>query len=116
MQYGLVILGKVYFNGPHVLFVRFCVKFMVDTSFELEGYPGLESIFCCFFNGHYFIQIYILFSGICIFGMFLIGLSMIIGPGYYVFQIFDEYSVTIPLLIITLCQALAIGWVYGSDK
>eukprot|EP00794_Sanderia_malayensis_P007381 gene7381-8200_t len=53
---------------------------------------------------------------ICIGFMFLIGLSMVCGPGYYIFQIFDEYSVTIPLLIITLCQALAIGWVYGADK
>ncbi|XP_065058628.1 sodium-dependent neutral amino acid transporter B(0)AT1-like [Rhopilema esculentum] len=57
-----------------------------------------------------------LFIGICITAMFFVGLSMVTGPGYYIFQIFDEYSVTIPLLVITLCQALAIGWIYGADK
>jgi len=56
------------------------------------------------------------FIGICIFVMFLIGLSMVSGPGYYIFQIFDDFSVTIPLIIITLCQSLAIGWIYGADK
>ena len=48
--------------------------------------------------------------------MFVIGLSMVVGPGYYIFQVFDDFSVTIPLLIITLCQSLAIGWIYGADK
>jgi len=38
------------------------------------------------------------------------------GNGFYLFQVFDDYSVPLPLLIISLFQVLAIGWVYGIDK
>lgn len=48
--------------------------------------------------------------------MFLLGLAMVSGPGFYIFQIFDDFSVTIPLLIIALFQVTAVSWVYGNDK
>ena len=39
-----------------------------------------------------------------------------LGNGYYLFQIFDDYSVPVPLLIIALVQVIALGWVYGTDR
>ena len=48
--------------------------------------------------------------------LFLLGLALVCGPGFYVFQIFDDYSVTIPLLVIALFQCIGVAWVYGNDK
>jgi len=39
-----------------------------------------------------------------------------LGTGYYLFQIFDDYSVPVPLLIIALFQVIALGWVYGTER
>ena len=39
-----------------------------------------------------------------------------LGNGYYLFQVFDDYSVPVPLLIIALFQVIALGWVYGTDR
>ena len=50
------------------------------------------------------------------FFMFLIGLCMVSGPGFYIFQIFDDFSVTLPLLLIAFFQVTAVSWVYGNDK
>ncbi len=41
---------------------------------------------------------------------------MVSSPGFYIFQIFDDYSVSLPLLIIALFQIVAISWVYGNDR
>jgi len=57
-----------------------------------------------------------MFLPIVIILMFIVDISMISGPGFYIFQIFDDYAVTIPLLVIALSQCIAIGWVYGTDK
>ena len=48
--------------------------------------------------------------------LFLFGLSMVSAPGYYVFQMFDDYSVTIPLLVIALFQCIGVAWVYGNNR
>ncbi|XP_074621803.1 sodium- and chloride-dependent GABA transporter 1-like [Acropora palmata] len=48
--------------------------------------------------------------------LFLFGLSMVSGPGFYVFQMFDDYSVVIPLLVIALFQCIGVAWVYGNDR
>ena len=48
--------------------------------------------------------------------LFCMDLPMVSGFGYYIFQIFDDYAVTIPLLVVALFQCIAIGWVYGTDK
>ena len=48
--------------------------------------------------------------------LLLFGLSMVSGPGFYVFQMFDDYSVTIPLLVISLFQCIGVAWVYGNDR
>ena len=48
--------------------------------------------------------------------LFLFGLAMVSGPGFYIFQMFDDYSVTIPLLVIALFQCIGVAWVYGNDR
>ena len=38
------------------------------------------------------------------------------GAGNYIFTLFDNFSGTIPLLVIALCECLAIAYVYGLRK
>ena len=47
---------------------------------------------------------------------FLVGISMVSAPGFYIFQIFDDYSVSLPLLVVALFQTIAVSWVYGNDR
>ncbi|XP_065059236.1 sodium- and chloride-dependent GABA transporter 1-like isoform X2 [Rhopilema esculentum] len=56
------------------------------------------------------------FMGIIAIVMFFLELPLVCGNGFYLFQIFDDYSVPLPLLIISLFQVIAIGWVYGTDR
>ena len=41
---------------------------------------------------------------------------MVAGNGFYVFQIFDDYCATIPLLVIALFECIGVAWVYGNHK
>eukprot|EP00794_Sanderia_malayensis_P007057 gene7057-7849_t len=56
------------------------------------------------------------FTAIVAFIFFLLGIALVSSPGYYIFQIFDDYSVSLPLLIIAFCQIVAMSWVYGNDR
>ncbi|XP_066575597.1 sodium- and chloride-dependent GABA transporter 2 [Amia ocellicauda] len=48
---------------------------------------------------------------------FLLGLIMVTQGGLYVFQIYDHYSCSgAVLLLLAICQCVAIGWVYGADR
>ncbi|XP_028405656.1 sodium- and chloride-dependent GABA transporter 2-like [Dendronephthya gigantea] len=48
--------------------------------------------------------------------LLLVGLCMVAGNGFYVFQIFDDNCATIPLLVIALFECIAVAWVYGNHK
>lgn len=48
--------------------------------------------------------------------MFFIGLSLVSPVGYYLFQIFDNYSLNFGLLTVGFFQAITVSWVYGNDK
>ncbi|XP_064636609.1 sodium- and chloride-dependent taurine transporter-like [Lineus longissimus] len=52
---------------------------------------------------------------VCIFSFF-IGLSMVTNGGMYVFQLFDYYTGSRIILIVALCECIAIGWLYGADR
>lgn len=58
----------------------------------------------------------IIFLGCVAVAMLLIGLCLVAGNGFYIFQIFDDFSVSLPLLFIAFFQCIAVTWVYGSDK
>ncbi|XP_029030513.1 sodium- and chloride-dependent GABA transporter 2-like isoform X2 [Betta splendens] len=48
---------------------------------------------------------------------FLIGLVMVTPGGLYVFQIYDHFSCSgASLLLLSIFQAMAIGWVYVKDR
>ncbi|XP_015246003.1 PREDICTED: sodium- and chloride-dependent GABA transporter 2-like isoform X2 [Cyprinodon variegatus] len=48
---------------------------------------------------------------------FLVGLVMVTPGGLYVFQIYDHFSCSgASLLLLSIFQSLAIGWVYGADR
>uniref|UniRef100_A0A8C5NH44 Transporter n=1 Tax=Gouania willdenowi TaxID=441366 RepID=A0A8C5NH44_GOUWI len=48
---------------------------------------------------------------------FLFGLVMVTPGGLYVFQIYDHFSCSgASLLLLSIFQSLAIGWVYGAER
>ncbi|XP_065058071.1 sodium-dependent neutral amino acid transporter B(0)AT3-like isoform X2 [Rhopilema esculentum] len=47
---------------------------------------------------------------------FLIGIAIVSSPGFYIFQIFDDYSVALPLLVIALFQTVGISWIYKNER
>ncbi|KAM3585316.1 uncharacterized protein V6R79_013984 [Siganus canaliculatus] len=48
---------------------------------------------------------------------FLIGLVMVTPGGLYVFQVYDHFSCSgASLLLLSICQSIAIGWIYGADR
>lgn len=48
---------------------------------------------------------------------FLVGLVMVTPGGLHVFQIYDHYSCSgASLLLLSIFQSVAIGWVYGADR
>ncbi|XP_031680453.1 sodium- and chloride-dependent GABA transporter 2 isoform X7 [Oncorhynchus kisutch] len=48
---------------------------------------------------------------------FLVGLVMVTPGGLYVFQIYDHYSCSgASLLLLSIFQSVAVGWVYGPDR
>uniref|UniRef100_A0A8C6XPQ6 Transporter n=1 Tax=Naja naja TaxID=35670 RepID=A0A8C6XPQ6_NAJNA len=51
----------------------------------------------------------------CIIG-FLLGLIFVQGSGNYFVTMFDDYSATLPLLIVVASEAFAIAWIYGADR
>ena len=59
---------------------------------------------------------YFTFTAILAVVFFLIGISIVSAPGYYIFQIFDDYSVSLPLLVIALFQTIAVSWIYSNER
>ncbi|KAL5258866.1 hypothetical protein ACHWQZ_G009358 [Mnemiopsis leidyi] len=48
--------------------------------------------------------------------MFLVGLPMCCRNGLYVFNLWDNYSVTIPLLCVGLMECIGVMWIYGMPR
>ncbi|KAJ0062292.1 hypothetical protein NL108_004769 [Boleophthalmus pectinirostris] len=58
----------------------------------------------------------LLLLGVCVVCL-LIGLVMVTPGGLYVFQIYDHFSCSgASLLLLSICQSVAIGWVYGAQR
>lgn len=51
----------------------------------------------------------------CIFG-FVIGLMFAQRTGNYFVTMFDDYSATLPLIIVVVFEAIAVAWIYGTDR
>ena len=48
--------------------------------------------------------------------LFILSLPFVLGNGFYLFQTFDQFSGTIPLLLIAICEYIGIAWVYGTRE
>lgn len=53
--------------------------------------------------------------GCCVLA-FSIGLLFVQRSGNYFVAMFDDYSATLPLLIVVVLENIAVAWVYGTDK
>ncbi|XP_054848887.1 orphan sodium- and chloride-dependent neurotransmitter transporter NTT5 [Eublepharis macularius] len=57
-----------------------------------------------------------LFTVLCCVVGFLLGLLFVQRSGSYFVAMFDDYSATLPLLIVVACEAFAVAWIYGADR
>ncbi|XP_007435462.1 sodium-dependent neutral amino acid transporter B(0)AT2-like [Python bivittatus] len=57
-----------------------------------------------------------LFTVLCCMIGFLLGLVFVQCSGNYFVTMFDDYSATLPLLIVVAGEAFAIAWIYGADR
>uniref|UniRef100_UPI00398EBA4A sodium-dependent neutral amino acid transporter B(0)AT2 isoform X2 n=1 Tax=Pristiophorus japonicus TaxID=55135 RepID=UPI00398EBA4A len=57
----------------------------------------------------------ILTIGCCLLA-FSVGLLFVQRSGNYFVTMFDDYSATLPLLIVVILENIAVAWVYGTDK
>ncbi|XP_018590540.2 sodium-dependent neutral amino acid transporter B(0)AT2-like [Scleropages formosus] len=57
----------------------------------------------------------ILTVGSCTVG-FLIGLMFTQRCGNYFVTMFDDYSATLPLIIVVIFETLSVAWIYGADR
>ena len=47
---------------------------------------------------------------------FLIGLLFTQRCGNYFVAMFDDYSATLPLIIVVVFETISVAWVYGADR
>ncbi|XP_072283128.1 sodium-dependent neutral amino acid transporter B(0)AT2-like [Pyxicephalus adspersus] len=57
-----------------------------------------------------------LFTVVCCIVGLLIGLIFVQRSGSYFVTMFDDYSATLPLIIVVIFENLAVAWVYGADR
>lgn len=60
--------------------------------------------------------ILLVFSGVMCLICCAISMGFAHGAGNYVFVLFDNFSGNFPLLIIALCECLAVSYVYGLKR
>ncbi|MBN3309701.1 ECT2 protein, partial [Amia calva] len=51
----------------------------------------------------------------CVLG-FLFGLLFVQNSGNYYVSMFDDYSATLPLIIVVIFEAVSVSWLYGTDR
>lgn len=51
----------------------------------------------------------------CMFG-FLLGLPFTQRCGNYFVAMFDDYSATLPLIIVVVFETFSVSWLYGADR
>ena len=62
------------------------------------------------------VAVHLFFLAVVAVVLLLIGLGMVAGNGFYIFQIFDDYAAGIALLVIAFFQCIGVAWVYGNDR
>lgn len=51
----------------------------------------------------------------CVIG-FMIGLLFTQRCGNYFVTMFDDYSATLPLIIVVVFETFSVSWLYGADR
>ena len=59
--------------------------------------------------------LFIIAAVVCVV-LFLVSIPFSLGCGLYLFQLFDQFAGTIPLLLIAIFELIAIAWVYGTRR
>ncbi|XP_012561513.2 sodium-dependent neutral amino acid transporter B(0)AT3 isoform X1 [Hydra vulgaris] len=118
-------------GGPGLAFITFCDAFLqmpaspvwsVLFFFMLillgidSEFGTLEGAIAPFYDMKWVKMRKEIFTGIVAFCMLLCGISLVSSSGFYAFQIFDDYAVSLGLLFIAFFQTISISWVYGNDK
>ncbi|XP_069461364.1 sodium-dependent neutral amino acid transporter B(0)AT2-like [Ambystoma mexicanum] len=57
-----------------------------------------------------------IFTVLCCMLSFLIGLVFVQRSGNYFVSMFDDYSATLPLIIVVIFENVAVAWIYGADR
>ncbi|XP_069764945.1 sodium-dependent neutral amino acid transporter B(0)AT2-like [Narcine bancroftii] len=70
---------------------------LLDNFPSLSRRKSLFTVFCCFLG-------------------FVSGLIFTQRSGNYFVTMFDDYSATLPLIIVVLFELLAVAWIYGADR
>ena len=95
------------------------------NSKTTQGYIGVfETMFLCLgitllcgWILYLFLTfIVIFFPAVVCMTLFIFSLPFVLGNGFYLFQTFNQFSGTIPLLLIAICEYIGIAWVYGTRK
>lgn len=60
--------------------------------------------------------IVLFFLGILCICFFFVSIPFILGNGIYLFQLFDQFAGSIPLLLIGFFEFIAVGWVCGVNR
>ena len=47
---------------------------------------------------------------------FIISLPFVLGNGVYLFQLFDQFAGTLPLLFCGFFEVVCVAWVYGTKR
>lgn len=47
---------------------------------------------------------------------FVMGLSMTTRSGYYLLNLIDNYTCTLPIIFISTLEAVGLGWIYGVKR
>ncbi|XP_029440218.1 sodium-dependent neutral amino acid transporter B(0)AT2-like [Rhinatrema bivittatum] len=57
-----------------------------------------------------------LFTVACCLSGFVFGLIFVQRSGNYFVTMFDDYSATLPLIVVVIFENVAVAWVYGADR
>ncbi|XP_028311784.1 sodium-dependent neutral amino acid transporter B(0)AT2 [Gouania willdenowi] len=70
---------------------------LMDNFSLLGRHRTLLTVFCCALG-------------------FVIGLLFTMRSGNYFVTMFDDYSATLPLVIVVIFETISVSWVYGTDR
>ncbi|XP_068165842.1 sodium- and chloride-dependent GABA transporter 2-like isoform X2 [Antennarius striatus] len=131
-----VDIGSVAQSGPGLAFIAYpravammplpqlwavCFFLMIIMLGLDTQFVSLEALMTSFTDlyphvirrGHRRELLLLFFCVVC----FLVGLIMVTPGGLYVFQIYDQFSCSgASLLLLSIFQSVAIGWIYGADR